>query len=87
MKTPETPFIALVALVMSFGLTIFVFVESRNDPGLRMAALVSATSTVSAFIAIASTLLTGKDLSKPGPPNTNPTPPSSNPQQPEGPAQ
>jgi len=65
LKSPTNNAIALVFGIVSCGLTVFIFAASRNDPGLRMAALVSATGTVSALLAIASTLLTGKDVTKP----------------------
>ena len=72
--TPNT--IAIVTLVMAVGLMVFLFAESRGDPALRIAALVAGTGLVSALAAIASTILTGKDLTKPPhdpadmPPNT-----------------
>ena len=71
--TPNT--IAIVTLVMAVGLMVFLFAESRGDPALRIAALVAGTGLVSALAAIASTILTGKDLTKPHdpadlPPNT-----------------
>lgn len=87
--TPNT--IAIVTLVMAVGLMVFLFAESRGDPALRIAALVAGTGLVSALAAIASTILTGKDLTKPHdpadlPPNTttvdtstvkvDPTPPA-----------
>lgn len=71
--TPNT--IAIVTLIMAVGLMVFLFAESRGDPALRIAALVAGTGLVSALAAIASTILTGKDLTKPHdpadlPPNT-----------------
>ena len=62
----------------AIGLMVFLFAESRNDPSLRIAALVAGTGLVSALIAIASTMLTGKDVTKPRnpadmPPNTTTT--------------
>lgn len=56
--------IALIALFMAAALMTFLFAESRNDPSLRIAALVSGTSLVASFAAIASTILTGKDVTK-----------------------
>lgn len=67
MKAPSNGFIAIVCIVGCIGLTVFIFAESRMDPGLRMAALVSSTSVAAALIAIASTLLVGKDVTKPDP--------------------
>ncbi len=78
MKTPTTNGIALIALMAAVGLMAFLFGESRNDPSLRIAALVAGTGLVSALAAIASTILTGKDVTKPRdpadlPPNTTTT--------------
>jgi hypothetical protein len=85
----------MVTLIFAVGLMVFLFAESRGDPALRIAALVAGTGLVSALAAIASTILTGKDLTKnhdPAelPPNTTtidtstvkvgPNPTSSNPQ-------
>lgn len=66
MKTPSNNMIAFIFGIVSVGFTAYIFLASRNDPGLRMAALVSATSTASSLLAIASTLLTGKDLTQNG---------------------
>lgn len=74
MKSPSNGFIALVCIVGCVALTVFIFSASRNDPGLRMAALVSSTSVAAALIAIASTLLVGRDVTKPDP---NDLPPGS----------
>jgi hypothetical protein len=67
--------IALLALLVATALMVFLFSESRMDPSLRIAALVAGTGLVSTLAAIASTILTGKDLTKPRdpaslPPNT-----------------
>ena len=62
MKPPSNNTIALVLGILSFALSLTVFFMSRNDPGLRMAALVAATSTGAGLLAICSTLLTGKDV-------------------------
>lgn len=74
MKTPTTNTIALLTLIGAIGLMVYLFAGSRNDPSLRIAALVAGTGLVSALAAIASTILTGKDLTKPPPadlpPNT-----------------
>ncbi len=65
MKTPTTNTIALLTLIGAIGLMVYLFAGSRNDPSLRIAALVAGTGLVSALAAIASTILTGKDLTKP----------------------
>lgn len=59
---PNNNTIALTCIVLGVMITAYIFAASRQDPGLRMAALVAATSLGSALIAIASTMLTGKDL-------------------------
>lgn len=64
MKTPPNNLIAFIFGIVSVAFTAYIFLASRNDPGLRMAALVSATSTASSLLAIASTLLTGKDVTQ-----------------------
>jgi hypothetical protein len=61
---PNNNIIALVCIVLGVLITAYIFAASRSDPGLRMAALVAATSIGSSLIAISSTLLTGKDLTK-----------------------
>ncbi len=97
MKNVTVNVIALGCLLMAVGLMVFLFAESRNDPSLRIAALVSGTGLVATLGAIASTILTGKDLTKghdPAdmPPNSTATESSTvkvgpaPPQQPEGPA-
>jgi hypothetical protein len=76
-KTPNINTIALIILIGSIGLMVYLFAGSRNDPSLRIAALVAGTGLVSALAAIASTILTGKDLTKPPaadmPPNSTAT--------------
>lgn len=67
MKAPSNNAIALIAMILAVGLTAYIFAASRNDPGLRMAALVAGTSAGAALLAIASTMLTGKDLTRPDP--------------------
>lgn len=64
--------VALIAMALSVGLLVFLFAESRSDPSLRIAALVSGTGLVTSLIAIASVLVTGKDLSHPTDPSTLP---------------
>lgn len=81
MKSPDLNIIAVVALVLATGLMVFLFAESRNDPSLRIAALVAGTGLVAALTAIASTILTGKDVTKRSDNPPNPTPPA-NPAQP-----
>lgn len=56
--------VIIVAMVLSSGMTVMIFLFSRNDPNLRVAALVGAFNIPVAFTAIASTLLTGKDLTQ-----------------------
>lgn len=75
MKAPTTNGIAIFALAAAVGLMVFLFADSRNDPSLRIAALVAGTGLVASLAAIASTILTGKDVTKPRdpaelPPNT-----------------
>lgn len=75
MKTPGNNMIALIFGLLSTAVALYIFAMSRNDAGLRMAALVAATSTGAGLLAVCSTLLTGKDLTKPHdvndlPPNT-----------------
>jgi len=62
LMTVTTQRIALLCLILSTGLMVFLFAESRGDPSLRIAALVAGTGLVSSLAAIASTMLTGKDL-------------------------
>lgn len=59
---PTNNTIALVCIVVGAAMTLVIFFESRNDPGLRMAALVFASNISTAIVAISSLLLTGKDL-------------------------
>ena len=77
MKTPATNTIAMLALFGAIGLMVYLFAGSRNDPSLRIAALVAGTGLVSALAAIASTILTGKDLTKPVTTDPNDLPPGS----------
>lgn len=74
MKAPGNQIVAVVCIVFAVGMMAFLFGESRNDPSLRIAALVSGTSLVAALTAIASTILTGKDVTKP---DTSELPPGS----------
>lgn len=70
--------IAALCIVLAVSLMVFLFAESRSDPALRIAALVAGTGAVASLLAIASTLLTGKDVTKPRdpadmPPNSTTT--------------
>jgi len=71
---PSTNMIALLSLLGAIGLMVYLFAGSRLDPSLRIAALVAGTGLVSSLAAIASTILTGKDVTKHDasdlPPNT-----------------
>lgn len=62
MKTPTQNAIALVSLILAVGLMVYLFAASRSDPSLRIAALVAGTGLVASLGSIASTLLTGKDV-------------------------
>ena len=64
MRQPEQNTIALVTLVIATGLMIYLFAASRNDPSLRIAALVAGTGLVASLGSIASTILTGKDVTQ-----------------------
>jgi hypothetical protein len=67
--------IALACIVLATGLMVYLFAASRGDPSLRIAALVAGTALVASLGSIASTLLTGKDVTsaaaKDLPPNTS----------------
>lgn len=63
---PTNNVIALVCIVVGAAMTLTIFFESRNDPGLRMAALVFASNISTAIVAISSLLLTGKDTTNKG---------------------
>lgn len=63
MNLPKATFwICIACVFLSTSLTVYIFAASRQDPGLRMAALVGASNIATALMATASTLLTGKDL-------------------------
>jgi hypothetical protein len=72
MKPLGTNVIALLALFFAVALMVYLFAGSRNDPSLRIAALVAGTGLVSSLAAIASTILTGKDVTKPRDPSDMP---------------
>lgn len=72
MKPISSNWVAVFCISCCVGLTVFIFSASRADSGLRMAALVSSTSIAAALIAIASTMLTGKDVTHPPPPDLPP---------------
>jgi len=74
-RTPSNNAIALYTLIGAIGLMVYLFAGSRQDPSLRIAVLVAGTGLVSALAAIASTILTGKDLTKPH--DVNDLPPNS----------
>lgn len=82
MKSPTTNIIALFAMIMGTATAIYIFAASRNDPGLRIAALTLGSSSIGSLLAIASTLLTGKDLTNrqpdlpPGTTQVTQTPPA-----------
>lgn len=63
---PSNNFIALICIIVGAALTVYIFSASRNDPGLRMAALVFASNICTAIVAISSLLLTGKDTTQKG---------------------
>jgi hypothetical protein len=63
---PSNNTIALVCILVGAVLTVYIFMASRNDPGLRMAALVFASNICTAIVAISSLLLTGKDTTQKG---------------------
>lgn len=74
MKTPQQNTIALIALILAVGMMTYLFAASRSDPSLRIAALVAGTGLVASLGSIASTLLTGKDVTggaKDLPPNSS----------------
>ena len=64
MKTVGPNTIALVILIMSTGLMIFLFAASRNDPRPSIAALVAGPKAAASLGSSASTNLTGKDVTK-----------------------
>lgn len=75
MKPPANNWIALISLFIATALMVYLFAGSRLDPSLRIAALVAGTGLVSTLAAIASTILTGKDLSRRETDDPHPTPP------------
>jgi len=74
-KTPSNNIIALCCLLLASALMVYLFGESRADPSLRIAALVAGTGLVASLGAIASTILTGKDVTKHDPSDPPPQPP------------
>lgn len=72
MKSPSNQFVAILCILAGVGLAVYIFAASRNDPGLRMAALVCATGAVTTVLAIGSLTITGKDLAHPVPPDVPP---------------
>ena len=75
--------IALLAMLMGTLVVVYMFAASRQDPGLRIAALTLGSTAAGTLLAIASTLLTGKDLTNrstdlpPGTTQVTQTPPVS----------
>ena len=61
---PKQNTLALFCILLAVFLMAFLFSESRNDPSLRIAALVAGTGLVASLAAIASTILTGRDVTK-----------------------
>jgi len=74
---PNNNSIALTCIVVGASLTVYIFAASRNDAGLRMAALVFASNICTAIVAISSLLLTGKDLTAKTPVDPASLPPGS----------
>lgn len=70
---PKQNTVAAICLLLATGLMVYLFAASRTDPSLRIAALVAGTGLVASLGSIASTLLTGKDVTKPEPPPTGGT--------------
>jgi hypothetical protein len=65
MNISRTTFwICILCICCAVGLTAYIFLASRADAGLRYAALLGASNIATALVATASTLLTGKDLTK-----------------------
>lgn len=62
LSTKQLFIIILCAVISADIISLVVFLFSRGDPNLRVAALVGTSNIAVAFVAIASTLLTGKDL-------------------------
>lgn len=62
MKSLSNNLIAFIFGIAGAAFSAYIFLASRGDPGLRMAALVSATASAASLLTIASTLLTGKDV-------------------------
>lgn len=67
MSEPKGNTIAFLILMMADIMTMGLFFASRTDPSLRIAMLVAATATIAGNLAIASTLMVGKDVTKPDP--------------------
>lgn len=80
---PNINLIALFAMLLGWSMVVYMFAASRNDPGLRIAAIALGSNSAGALLAIASTLLTGKDLTNrqsdlpPGSTQVTQVPPSS----------
>jgi hypothetical protein len=72
LNRPSLNLIALIMAILSAGLMIYLFAASRNDPSLRIAALVAGTNCVASLLSISSTLLTGKDVTQKADPKDPP---------------
>lgn len=91
MKPLTNNLIAFIFGIAGAAFSAYIFLASRGDPGLRMAALVSATASAASLLTIASTLLTGKDVTQQAkelpPGSTTTTTVQTPPTPPGGPAQ
>ena len=65
--------IGVLLILLAGILATLLFMASRGDPSLRIAALVCVTTLVTGLTAISSTLLIGKDITHPQelPPNSS----------------
>lgn len=77
LSRPNPNLISIICIVGAVGLSTYIFAASRNDPGLRMAALVSSTSIAAALMATASTMLVGKSFTGNGKTDPEDLPPGS----------
>lgn len=64
--------VGLILIFLVSVLAVLLFIASRQDPSLRIAALVSVTGVITGILAIASTLMIGKDVTHPTPPDVPP---------------
>lgn len=56
--------IGLVILVLAVAMAVALFIASRGDPSLRIAALVSVTGLITGLTGVASTLMIGRDITQ-----------------------